>query len=174
MPTSVPNQAATIAPKPRTSLNKRVAFPMQSSAASQSTVETTAEGLPLPFSTAKYQPSAESSAPPPQVSSSPPPLLPPPKSASPATVLCNPEISTAQSTLDNFDAATARDECVAIFGRFADKMATTNTEPSKLNEIRKRLELLHHMWQENKLDDSIQRNLHAMAKGLFFFYNIEF
>lgn len=167
---AAPNQA-TNAAKPRTSLNKRIAFPMQSSAASQTAVKTTAEGLPLPYSTAKYQPSPMSSAsPPPQTGSPPPPLLPPPSSLPPAVSSALPSSDPAQSsTLDNFDSASAQEQCHSIFGQFADKMNTsTNTEPCKLNEIRKRLESLHHMWQENKLDDAVQKNLYALAKGLSF------
>lgn len=177
-PPPMPTAAAatnqpTNAAKPRTSLNKRVAFPMQSSAASQTTVKTTAEGLPLPYSTAKYQPPPLSTAsPPPQTSSPPPPLLPPPSSSSlpPAASSALPLSDPTQSTtFDNFDSASAQEQCHSIFGQFADKMATsTHTEPSKLNEIRKRLESLHQMWQENKLDHAVQKNLYALAKGLSF------
>lgn len=172
------NQATNVA-KPRTSLNKRVAFPMQSAAASQTTVKTTAEGLPLPYSTAKYQPPPSaplgSASLPPQTMS-PPPTLPPPPSSS-ASAGPAPQASSSASPpidvapLDNFDSTSAREQCHSIFGQFAEKMATSThaTEPSKLNEIRKRLESLHHMWLENKLDDAVQKNLHALAKGLFGF-----
>lgn len=170
----------TNAAKPRTSLNKRVAFPMQSSAASETTVKTTAEGLPLPYSTAKYQPPPQapvSSASSPPQTISPPPTLPPPPSSllssgsppvgSPSAPL---PIDVAPSTTtDNLDSTSAREQCHSIFGQFADKMATSthSTEPNKLNEIRKRLESLHHMWLEDKLDDAVQKNLYALAKGLF-------
>lgn len=161
---------ATVPSKPRTSLNKRVAFPMQSSAASQTSVKTTAEGLPLPYSTAKYQqPPMYSTSPPTQTSSSPPPpppLLPPPSSSMSSI---NPTQSATEK--DNFDSATACEQCHSIFGHIADKMDAT--EPTKLNEIRKRLESLHQMWQENKLDDAVQRNLCALAKGLFVFVHMQ-
>lgn len=167
MPTT--SEPATNTAKPRTSLNKRVAFPMQSSAASQTTVKTTAEGLPLPYSTAKYQPPPVNTAP--QTSSPPPTLLPPPPSSLSSNNQPPPtSIDATQSiTSDNFDSMLAREQCHSIFGHIVDKMATSthSTEPSKLNEIRKRLESLHHMWQENKLDDATQKNVYALAKGLF-------
>lgn len=165
MPTAA--DQTTNAAKPRTSLNKRVAFPMQSSAASQTTVKTTAEGLPLPYSTAKYQPPppVSSASPPPQTSSPPPTLLPPPPSSS--APLVSSSASQPIDASDNFDSVSAREQCHSIFGHIADKMANSShsAEPSKLNEIRKRLESLYHMWQENKLDDAVQKNLFALAKG---------
>lgn len=151
-----------------------VAFPMQSAAASQTTVKTTTEGLPLPYSTAKYQPPAPLSSatipPTPTLPPPPPSSLscsgPPPSASSSASIDAAPSIST-----ENFDSTSTRDQCHLIFGQFADKMATStnSTEPSKLNEIRKRLESLHHMWLDNKLDDAVQKNLYALAKGLFGF-----
>lgn len=172
MPTAAAANQATNASKPRTSLNKRVAFPMQSSAVCQTPVKTTAEGLPLPFSTAKYQPPAVSlaSSPPApaQMSSSPP--LPPPSILSADLPSSAPLLESKNPTQsDSFDSAAAQEQCHSIFDDFVDKMAQTNVEPGKLNEIRKRLESLYHMWQENKLDDSVQRNLYELAKGLIFF-----
>lgn len=80
-PPPMPTANATInSNRPKLSLNKRVAFPMQGGVSSTSSnVKTTAEGLPLPISTAKYQP-------PPMLpnemntipSSQPPSVLPPP------------------------------------------------------------------------------------------------
>lgn len=172
MPTAAgSNPATNVANKPRTSLNKRVAFPMQSSPASQTTVKTTTEGLPLPYSTAKYQPPP----PAPLSSASPPPpptALPPPPPSSDNTAV---PPATQSVTADDFDSMSARERCHSIFGQIADKMATSthSTEPGKLNEIRKRLESLHHMWTDNKLDEAVQKKLYALAKGLLDFCRME-
>lgn len=152
-----------VAAKPRLNLNKRVAFPMQSSAASSSNVKTTAEGLPLPFSTAKYQPPPMDSAPVPPTSSSAEAVLPPP----PPTVF-NPSApimtDPTESAPEVFDSTEAKQFCHSIFGRMIDAMAA-NTEQNKLGEVRKRLESLGQMWQENKLNESAQKNLYQLAKG---------
>lgn len=150
------------AAKPRTSLNKRVAFPMQSSSPASTNVKTTAEGLPLPFSTAKYQP-PPATATIPEANPAPQPVLLPPPS-----VILNPS-APAQSTLtetvsEAFDSMAAKEFANSVFGRLVNAMAT-NTESSKLSEIRKRLDGLDQMWQENKLDESAQKKLHQLAKG---------
>lgn len=110
MATLPPPTGPTI--KPRLNLNKRVAFPVQPGTATTSqNVKTTAEGLPLPFSTAKYDssrifnPVADASVPSQGAPSSalpPPPAasLPPPASAIPPTVASAlpPPPPTASST----------------------------------------------------------------------------
>lgn len=149
--------------KPRTSLNKRVAFPMQSSAAAvSSNVKTTAEGLPLPFSTAKYKPPSVTPLIP-EASSTPQPVLPPPPSA-----VLNPSIphqSTSTKPVgEAFDSMTAKQFSNSVFGRLVDSMATT-TDAGKMTEIRKRLDALDQMWQESKLDESAQKKLFQLAKG---------
>lgn len=151
--------------KSRISLNKRVAFPMQSSGASStSNVKTTAEGLPLPFSTAKYQPPSVSTEPLPAATQ---PALPPP----PATIF-NPSappqaVPTELESNEDFDSATAKDLTHSVFTRLVDAM-TSHTDAGKLSEIRKRLETLDQMWQENKLNESAQKNLYELAKGKTF------
>lgn len=113
-PPSMDNLPPTTGPtiKPRLNLNKRVAFPVQSGTATTTsqTVQTTAEGLPLPFSTAKYDPSrifnpiADATATShDQLPTSPPsatPLLPPPTSSTPPTAasLAQPSATTTPPT----------------------------------------------------------------------------
>lgn len=167
----MPTMTAPISapPKPRTSLNKRVAFPMQSSAPASGAVQTTAEGLPLPFSTTKYQPPPFDSVAQPQTISSVPVVLPPPPSTAlnptaPLPSVFNPVETSNQSVDEAFDADKAMQFCQSIFSGLAATMAT-NTEQSKLSEIRKRLETLEQMWAENKINESAQKNLYQLAKG---------
>lgn len=167
MPTMT-TQVNPVVGKPRTSLNKRVAFPMQSSAASSSNVKTTAEGLPLPFSTAKYQPAPMDSVPVPPPTTSAQSVLPPPP---PSTIFSPsaPPLPTADATesaADAFEPSEARQCVQSVFSGLVEKMALT-TDQNKLSEIRKRLEGLEQMWQENKLNESAQKNLYQLAKGKF-------
>lgn len=168
-PPSMPSATASVAAaaKPRTSLNKRVAFPMQqlsatAPAAPSTNVKTTAEGLPLPFSTAKYQP-------PPMTASAPEASLAPEKAVlppPPPSTILNPVIPpvATESVIETFDAATAKPFVLSVFSRSTDAMAS-NSDVAKLVEIRKRLYALDLMWQENKLDESVQKILHELAKG---------
>lgn len=155
MPTAA-TASVNVSAKPRTSLNKRIAFPMQSGAsANSSNVKTTAEGLPLPFSTAKYKPSPMNSTPEQIV----PAALPPPP---PPVAIFNPSenvISTEPTPSDEaFDSTKARDFCHSIFMRLVDGL-----DAGKLTEIRKRIELLNETW--DKLDEPVQRNLHDLGEG---------
>lgn len=150
--------------KPRLNLNKRVAFPMQSSGASSSSnVKTTAEGLPLPFSTAKYQPPPMNTPPtlPPANTQPviPPPLLPP--SCDQSTLI---ESTPVQTSDETFDAEAAEQLCNATFTRLIDAMAT-NTDQAKMSEIQKRIDILNQMWKESKLGELVQKILYDLAKG---------
>lgn len=160
---------APVAAKPRTNLNKRVAFPMQSgSAVTNSNVKTTAEGLPLPFSTAKYQPSTATGLAP-EVTLTSQPVLPPPPSSS---AILNPSVSS-QTTLtqlepepvsETIDSVTAKEFSISIFNRLVDAM-TANNDAGKISEIRKRLDVMDQMWQQSQLDESAQKKLYQLAKG---------
>lgn len=160
MPSATPQP---IAPgKSRTSLNKRVAFPMQSASASSTAVKTTAEGLPLPFSTAKYQPPPMNTAPLPEVTAQP--VLPPP----PTATIFNPaapiQAIPTESATEGFDAATAKQLLQSVLTRLVEAMAST-TDAGRVSEIRKRLDTLDQMWLENKLNKSAQTMLYDLAKG---------
>lgn len=159
---------APVVVKPRTSLNKRVAFPMQSSVATSSSVETTAEGLPLPFSTAKYQPPLTIN-PLPEMSSMPQNVLSPPPAPPPSTILSSSESASTTSREainEHFDPETAKHFSNSVFIRLVDAMGTNNTDTIKTAEIRKRIEVLDQMWQENKLSDAVQIIIYQLAKGM--------
>lgn len=163
MPLAAPQLPASAPGKLRISLNKRVAFPMQSSGApSASSVKTTAEGLPLPFSTAKYQPPAASTTPLPAVATQP--VLPPPLATTIFNPSAPPQVDATESITDDYDSAAAKQLSHSVFARLVDAMAT-HTDAGKLSEIRKRLETLDQMWHENKLNESAQKNLYELAKG---------
>lgn len=148
--------------KTKLNLNKRIAFPMAGSGGSPSTssnVKTTAEGLPLPFSTAKYQtpPSVFQPAPSAPEATPVPLLLPPP--------VAIPVASTPPAaTEDSLDSSTTREFCQLVFGRLSDAMAL-KLDAGKMTEIRKRLDILNGVWLEDKLDRSTQIDLYNIAKG---------
>lgn len=141
---------------------------MQSSGApSASNVNTTAEGIPLPFSTAKYQPPPVDTAPLPVAVTQP--VLPPPPATTMFKPSAPPEEASTESVTDHFDSAAAKYFSYSVFTGLADAMAT-HTDAGKLSEIRKRLETLDQMWQENKLNESAQKNLYELAKGTNFIH----
>lgn len=159
---------APVAAKPRTNLNKRVAFPMQSSTVTSSNVKTTAEGLPLPFSTAKYQPPTVT-GPTPEVTSTSQPVLPPPPSSTilNPSVPCQPNSTQPEleSVSETFDSVTAKDFSISVFNGLVDAMAA-NTDAGKISEIRKRIDAMDQMWQQSKFDESAQKKLYQLAKGI--------
>lgn len=168
-PPSMPisSQAPAVV-KPRTSLNKRVAFPMQSSGATSSSVKTTSEGLPLPFSTAKYQPPSTIN-PLPYMGSMPQNVLSLPLPPPPSTILGTSESASTTSREainEHFDPETAKQFSNSVFIRLVDAMVDINTDTNKIAEIRKRIEVLDQMWQENKLSDAVQIIVYQLAKGM--------
>lgn len=160
MPTG-PSTASMPSARPRLNLNKRVAFPMQSgSTTSNSSVKTTAEGLPLPFSTAKYQPTQMNATLPEsnvqQATALPPP---PPLILGEVGNIFTPP-AAEENTVAAFEPSAARDFCHMIFIRFADQM-----DAVKGTEIRKRIESLNEMWIGNKFDETLQQSLYKLAHG---------
>lgn len=176
-----PMPTADPAAKPnrtKLNLNKRVAFPMQGGApATAPNVKTTAEGLPLPFSTAKYQPQetipsapqTQSVLPPPPLASNQAPasesLLPPP----PMTAATSENITSESQQLSiELSSDDMHALCRKIFSMLADKMTATE-ELSRLHEIQKRLDIFNKMWTENKFSEVVQRKLYDIAKGEYDF-----
>lgn len=153
--------------KPRLNLSKRVAFPMQSGAAtSGSNVKTTSEGLPLPYSTAKYQP-------PPDINptialAKPSSVLAPPPQVAIFNPVQNVPITAGpmQSETPNepFDSVAAREFCHSLFMRLIDQM-DKSIDAVKLTEMRKRMDLLNDMWVENKFDKVVQQKLYDLGRG---------
>lgn len=168
MPTS--GDATNKTPKPKLNLNKRVAFPLQSSGSNSSntSVKTTSEGLPLPFSTAKYQPPAAQA----DVDHSTPvqaPILPPPPSNAPPSTsdaIESAAVSTSDALINQSPHSQAdyREYCKQIFHRVTDAISPTMNW-AKIAEIRKRLEVLNGMWLDGKLSAATELNLYELAKG---------
>lgn len=179
-PMPVPNVDGT-ANKPvkaKLNLNKRIAFPMagvSGSPSSSSNVKTTTEGLPLPFSTAKYQTPPSVFQPAPSAPEVTPATLPlPPPAAVPLPIDSSaslPNESSPVASTDSADAeksidlSTAREFCQSIFSRLTGTLAE-KLDAGKMVEIRKRLDILNGMWLDNKLDQSIQVELYNIAKGM--------
>lgn len=157
--------------KTRLNLNKRVAFPLQSSGASSNTsnVKTTAEGLPLPFSTAKYQPPPTADVLPPNPQQNV--LAPPPISSLPPTsgnITATKLVTSTAPQDDSVDLTAAREFCFALFIRLLDSM---KIDAVKLSEIRKRLDTLNEMWIDNKFNENVQKDIFKLAKGKTFNYS---
>lgn len=163
--------------KTKLNLNKRIAFPMagaSGNASPASSVKTTAEGLPLPFSTAKYKTPPSVFQPAPNAPDVPPPTLPlPPPAAVPLpseSGLSEPIESAPVASAflapsdDSVDLSTAREFCQSVFVRLSDAIAS-KLDAGKSTEIRKRLDLLNGIWLEDKLDRSTQIDLYNIAKG---------
>lgn len=156
--------------KTKVNLNKRVAFPLQGNGnntnASHTNVKTSAEGLPLPFSTAKYEPPA-SLLQPQNIVEQPTVSLPPPPSLSTTieSKLNATSVSLSESSKpSSIDLTNARDFCRKIFSHLTDQMAA-KIDAIKLTEIRKRLDILNEMWLNGKFDQSIQIVLYNIALG---------
>lgn len=155
------------AAKPRLNLSKRVAFPMQSGAVSSSSnVKTTSEGLPLPYSTAKYQP------PPPMNPTLAPEQTQSSELAPPPVAIFNPietvspsaPLKHCESSDEPFDSVAAREFCLSIFMRLLDHMENS-IDAVKLTEMRKRINLLNDMWTENRFDEVVQQKLCDLGRG---------
>lgn len=177
MPVAGADGAVNKPAKTKLNLNKRIAFPMAGvggNTSANSNVKTTSEGLPLPFSTAKYQapPTVYQPAPSPaEVSPTatlpplpPPAAIPPSPNDSSASNSIEPASVKSVSAEDSIDLSTAREFCQSIFARLSDSMAT-KLDIGKMTEIRKRLDVLNEMWLDGKLDRSTQIDLYGMAKG---------
>lgn len=170
----MPGASAETKPaRAKLSLNKRIAFPMSGTSGTTTSTEkvkTTSEGLPLPFSTAKYKTPPSVFQPAPVAPAEPPPTsipLPPPSIPRPSNEddTLPPVAPSLSATSDaSVDLSTAREYCQLIFNRLADAMAS-KLDDGKMVEIRKRLDILNGMWLEEKLDRPTQIDLHRIAKG---------
>lgn len=153
-PTMAYAAASQPAAKSKPSLNKRVAFPMQTSdIAANTKVQTSSAGLPMPFARVKQQP------PPPAQSMStavtPPTLLPanlppPPKAESliPAHHLDD-SIPEPIANLEVSHTTTLHTLQTIL-------KSLTGLDSVKTNEIEKRLVVLSTMWLQNRFDSRLQ------------------
>lgn len=145
-----PNPSA----KPKLNLNKRVAFPMQSSPTTGTNqVKLSSSGLPLP--------QAGGSSLPPSVFTAgnnlPSIPLPPPPSVS-SDVASNTLPKKEETNTD------VRDFCLKIFGEVEAKFPKDD-KFNKYENIHKSLEILRTMWLDDKIDSKISEILHEMAKS---------
>lgn len=156
--------------KSRPNLNKRVAFPMQASASSNTTAIKTAEsGLPLPFSTAKYNPNASPIPPqgiPPPTSTS---IVPPPISTLPPSIGALKTAQGDQPTVAQSESTevplNAQEFCQNVFAQFV-KSPPEPHDAIKMGEIEKRLDILYRMWSTGLFAKEIEKRLYLIAKGI--------
>lgn len=133
-------------------------------------VHTTAEGLPLPFSTSKYVPPTTLKdetqlLPSGQSVFLPPP--PPPQSTPSVVTLTKIENPSAVNELptETVDLSSAHEFCRKIFSCLLNDMALKEGQV-KVAEIQKRLEILNSMWDEEKFDQKLQLNLYEIARSI--------
>lgn len=156
--------------KTKLNLNKRVAFPLQSSSSPQQTtvtnVQTSSVGLPLPLSGSRVPPSDFNLPPtkPPTVGSLPPP---PPLAASSGTYVIKPSVDNQTVAVvtdtEEVDTEKWRDFSWNIFQRFLSDI--TSDQQINVEEIRKRINLMNDAWLANSLPAPVQSILYQMAKG---------
>lgn len=157
--------------KTKLNLNKRIAFPIQSSAKSDELPKVEKSGglgggLPLPF--AKVQQTVIESNTVPVTSSLP---LPPPPSMTNETKSCesNPESSSSSDLPQKTDDIGNSYDFVMKTLRESN-MSLMSTDRSKVEEIDKRLNMLDAMWTDEKIDDKLKVLLVKSAEGSVYRY----
>lgn len=161
-----------VANKTKLNLNKRVAFPMQSSVpgssniAATTKVQTSGAGLPMPFARVKQQPPpplAPTQVINPVIPSSPPKFPPamipniPPPSTTTHTIIPEPSEMSAESILDIHN---------IVLSALHSAIASLALDSVKSEEIVKRLEILSSMWLDNRFDAKLIYILSKIAKGI--------
>lgn len=145
----------TTTTKPKLNLNRRIAFPMQSSPGTVTNqVKLSSSGLPLP--------QAGGSSLPPSVftagNSSPSILLPPPPSIIPSNVENSCSESCSKTNTD------VRDFCLKLYAEVEEEFPKDD-KFNKYENIHKSLEVLKAMWLDDKIDLKISEILYKMAKS---------
>lgn len=122
-------------------LNKRIAFPLSSQASASE----------------KTNPLLPPNMPPVSLSSS--------KTTAPHKPLVTPIVkdTTTKPLESDFDKDQALTE---IMANLESAMTEQRIEKNKLEEIQKRLDTMRSDWLENKLNDTIQKNVLDMSKGI--------
>lgn len=103
--------------------------------------------------------------PPPSVSAAPPSIFAPPLSLTSQIPLANVDTSLEPTEAHAFNSEEAREYCRKVFDRLL-VTPKTPTDSQKVAEIRKRLDILHHMWNEKKFDETMQKIIHQLATGM--------
>lgn len=143
--------------KTKLNLNKRIAFPIQSSVQSANLpkVESSGAGLPMPFARVKLN-IVESNTPPPSNSL---PLLPPPS----MTIVPKPSESSTSVVSEQNELGNSFELVMSTLREINESVASTDS--SKVDEIEKRLNVLETLWMDGKIDDKLKILLVNTAKG---------
>lgn len=162
----MPGNSVVGPPKMRLSLNKRIAYPQTgTSNPIAANIKTTSEGLPLPFSTAKYQPGALPSHIRNEISATTSNVLPPPM----VSVATPSSLSTTNITENvnnqSVDLNEAFEYCNKIFSQTYGTLAIQMSN-DKISGIQKRIDAMYGMWNENKLNELVKHDLYSIAKGI--------
>ncbi|KYQ50831.1 Steroid receptor RNA activator 1 [Trachymyrmex zeteki] len=127
-------------------LNKRVAFPLSSQTPSPEKATVSPASLNMP-------PTLQSTTVPTITTAPHKPLLAP----------TDKDYTKTIESDDNFDKAQALTE---ILTNLESVMTEQKMEENKVKEIRKRLDIMKSNWLENKLNDTVQRNILNISKAL--------
>ncbi|KYM92549.1 Steroid receptor RNA activator 1 [Atta colombica] len=127
-------------------LNKRVAFPLSSQTPSPEKATVSSASLNMP-------PTLQSIAVPTITTAPHKPLLAP----------TDKDYAKIIKSDDNFDKDQALTE---ILTNLESVMTEQKMEENKVKEIRKRLDIMKYNWLENKLNDTVQRNILNISKAL--------
>lgn len=130
-------------------LNKRVAFPLSSQTSSPGKTA-------VPSSSSNMPPVLQSTAMPTITTAPHKPLLTP-------TIGNKNSVTKTLESNDKFDKDRALAE---IMASLESVMTEHEMEETKIKEIRKRLDTMKSNWIENKLNDTVQRNILDISKAL--------
>lgn len=151
--------------KTKLNLNKRIAFPMQSSSSNATElpkVESSAAGLPMPFARVKVN-ANEATAAPATIGSVP--LQPPPASMTNAPKSYDKnEVNVLVAATEKIEIGNAQEVVMGTLRDVNQSLAAANA--TKVEEIAKRLAVLETMWSEGKIDDKLKVLLSNTARGM--------
>lgn len=132
---------------------------------STSNVKTAESGLPLPFSTAKYNPVSSTSTSPLITTATLPPSLPPLPTQSAGSKVASTTPAALIADVDLLEVPSdAKEICHRIF-MLALASSPDSLETVKQNEIEKRLEILFTTWTNGQLNKDAERYVYGIAKG---------
>ncbi len=161
--------------KTKLNLNKRIAFPIQSSSPSSAElpkVESSGAGLPMPFARVKLNVNESNTAP---VISNIVPLQPPPSMTSvPKSSESDKELNCPSTVTETNDLRNSQELVMNTLREVNESLISTDSV--KVEEIEKRINVLEAMWIDGKIDDKLKALLLNTAKGdtflICFYYAI--
>lgn len=148
--------------KTKLNLNKRIAFPMQSSSNSTELpkVESSGAGLPMPFARVKLNVNEVTTVP--VISNVP--LLPPPSMTSiPKSCESGEELNCSSAVSDKNESGDSLELVMNSLKEINGSLVSTDSP--KVEEIDKRLNVLETMWTDGKIDDKLKILLAKTARG---------